>query len=388
MSDPASTTTVADAARACALAEFAKWDAVLRFRDERVRALDADESLTSMYRQIAVNTIALELARLMKISETQVWRILEQGRRLRDHVPSAWAAFGQGEIDAQKASVIVHGVARAEHPETVAAIDPVVVAHAASHTPADLRRWLDKLIDRLEPVIVSEADAERAKRRVSIDHTHRGMSWVNAYLPATVAVAIRTRLRKAARQIDGDRTADQKQADLFASWLTNATGTECDIKAEVAVVVEATALAGVTDTPAYLNDSEVDVPVPPSWALGLTEADSTLWTRLLTDPRGQVLDVTQIGYQPTEALRKAVQWRDMTCRVKGCHRRADRTDLDHIEPFDEGGATSGSNLRCLCRKHHGMKGHRLLAPDDYDPPEFHVTRLPARSLKVDYIPAA
>ena len=30
-------------------------------------------------------------------------------------------------------------------------------------------------------------------------------------------------------------------------------------------------------------------------------------------------------------------------------------DVDHIEPYDTGGATSTDNLACLCRRHHRAK---------------------------------
>lgn len=377
---------LADAASACARAEFVKWHAVLTHRDEAVAQLDRDPSLTSMYRRMAANAIALDIAQTLHISEQQVWRIVEQGSRLRDHLPSAWAAFAAGTIDAQKASVVAVAVDRAKLIETRSALDGAVVAHAAVHTPAELRRWTDRLIDRLEPTHLDEAEAERARRHVRCDATHHGMSYLSAYIPTVAARAITNRLAAAAKaQPDDGRTREQKRADLFCSWLTNATGTECDIHAEIAVVVEAAALAGVTDTAALVDG---DAPIPPAWIFGLAELGGALWTRLLTDPAGHVLDVSHLGYQPPPSLRRAIQWRDMTCRINGCQRRAADCDLDHDVPFESGGPTSGANLRPLCRRHHGMKGHGLLPAGAYAPPQVHLVRLPSPLLTFEYIPAA
>jgi 5-methylcytosine-specific restriction endonuclease McrA len=55
-------------------------------------------------------------------------------------------------------------------------------------------------------------------------------------------------------------------------------------------------------------------------------------------------------------LRTAVEERDRVCQVPTC----DMTiglEIDHIEPFEEGGATSFENLVRLCKRHHLQKTH-------------------------------
>ncbi|MGJ9422884.1 DUF222 domain-containing protein [Aeromicrobium sp. CF3.5] len=369
----------------CAQAEFAKWQGVLAYRDEQIAALDRGDH-SSMYRRMGVNAVALKIAQTLRISEQQVWRIVEQGGRLREHLPSVWAAFGDGVIDAQKASTLAVAVDRLTNPANKQRLDEVVVEYATTHTPSELRRWTDKLIDRLEPVTIDAAEAERAKRHVRLDTGHHGMSYLGVYLSSLAGQAVMTRLHKAAAELPDDgRTLEQKKADLVASWLTNAGGTDCDIHAEVAIIIEAAALAGVTDTPAHTTTG--DAPIPPAWIFGLNP-DTTLWTRLITDPAGHVLDVTHLGYQPPTALREAAQWRDMTCRISGCNRPATDCDLDHRTAFEAGGETTGTNLDALCRRHHGIKGHGLLPPDAYAPPEVHLVRLPTPDMIIEYVEAA
>ncbi len=379
------TLSLTHAATACARAEFAKWHAVLVFRDEQVAALDrADHS--PMYRRMAVNAVALRIAQTLRISEQQVWRIIEQGSRLREHLPTTWAAFGDGIIDAQKASILAVAVDRLDQPEHRARLDAVVVDYATDHTPAELRRWADQLIDRLEPLTLDAAEAERSKRHVRLDVGHHGMSYLGVYLSSLAGQAAMARLNKAAAELpDDDRTLEQKKADLVASWLTNATGTETDIHAEVAIIIEAAALTGATDTPAHAGPD--DAPVPPGMDLRPRPRHHPV-DRLITDPAGHVLDVTHLGYQPPAAMREAAQWRDKVCRIQGCSKPAVACDLDHQIPHHLGGPTTGANLDSLCRRHHGMKGHGLLPSDAYAPPEVHLVRLPGPTFTLEYIEAA
>ncbi|SED81284.1 hypothetical protein SAMN04488554_0764 [Ruania alba] len=81
-------------------------------------------------------------------------------------------------------------------------------------------------------------------------------------------------------------------------------------------------------------------------------------TRVLVRP---VVDIA--GHSPTESyeiptsLREQVITRDPQCVFPSCTRQARRCDLDHIVPFEDGGATCGCNLAPLCRRHHRAKTH-------------------------------
>lgn len=64
------------------------------------------------------------------------------------------------------------------------------------------------------------------------------------------------------------------------------------------------------------------------------------------------------GYAPNAAMRSFAFARDGTCIYPGCSRRADRCQLDHRIPYDEGGATTPANLFSLCAHHHNIKTDR------------------------------
>lgn len=77
------------------------------------------------------------------------------------------------------------------------------------------------------------------------------------------------------------------------------------------------------------------------------------------------VDVTAVahaGRTIPAALRRALVERDPVCVVPGCE-VGDGLEIDHVEPFGEGGATCLANLVRLCRWHHYLKtfqGHRLV----------------------------
>ena len=74
----------------------------------------------------------------------------------------------------------------------------------------------------------------------------------------------------------------------------------------------------------------------PDWLGGLTFA--TLETADCTHPR------QSRGYQPSPSLRHLVQVRNPSCTGPGCRRPANRCDLDHVTPYDQGGKTCECNL--------------------------------------------
>ncbi|MTB87241.1 DUF222 domain-containing protein [Aeromicrobium senzhongii] len=360
--------------RARAIAEFAEWQLIARHHDRRVAEIDRSDDIV-LSKELARREVTLEIAQALRVTERHVWAIVSETETLRERTPEVWEAFGRGDLDAGRASAIAYTAERLTRAESWLALARSAVQYAATHTVGELRSWLRRLRERLEP---EQTAIERARaleeRRVSITHNDDGTSWLNALLPTGVAIAVGERLRRAAKAlpaIDPEtderdrRTRDQKQADLVAHWLTSCTGTGTDVRAEIAISIAATDLIGLTDGPGIALDGE---PIGSEWVRELAQSEHTLFRRLVLDPRGRVLDTTVLRYRPTEDLRQALRWRDGTCRVAGCRAPASGTDQDHAVAYDSGGQTSGDNLRCLCRKHHNMKSHGHLAERHLAPP--------------------
>ena len=68
------------------------------------------------------------------------------------------------------------------------------------------------------------------------------------------------------------------------------------------------------------------------------------------DPDGQVTEVGARTRTIPPALRRALHYRDGTCRFPGCARRFGQGH--HIRHWANGGPTTLSNLALLCRWHH------------------------------------
>jgi hypothetical protein len=63
------------------------------------------------------------------------------------------------------------------------------------------------------------------------------------------------------------------------------------------------------------------------------------------------------GHDPGRRLREQVVLTQPTCVFPHCARPSRGCDLDHIVPYESGGATETANLAPLCRRHHRLKTH-------------------------------
>ncbi len=69
----------------------------------------------------------------------------------------------------------------------------------------------------------------------------------------------------------------------------------------------------------------------------------------------------------TGALRRAIEVRDRHCQhPSGCDEPADRCDVDHIQPYTDGGPTSLDNGRLSCWPHNRHPHLRNAHPPERD----------------------
>jgi hypothetical protein len=85
------------------------------------------------------------------------------------------------------------------------------------------------------------------------------------------------------------------------------------------------------------------------WATGLSSKMQFLESAPCTHARRSP------NYRPPPSLAHLLRIRQRACSFPGCRRPARRCDLDHVIPFDRGGATCECNLSPLCRRHHQAK---------------------------------
>lgn len=204
---------------------------------------------------------------------------------------------------------------------------------------------------------------DKAKRSIWVNHTGDGMSFLTAYIPTPDALLIDSMLTERAKTVSDDRTLDQRRADLFVEQMRGTTdGQSTSSRAVIGVTVPVASLAGLDDLPGESFDGSFALPA--QMVRELTVERGTLWLRILTDPRGRILDTTEPRPFPSDALRTSVQARDGTCKFATCTRPVMECDLDHEIPRPEG-PTNGANLCGLCRRHHNIKTHHIAEPTTF-----------------------
>ncbi|ACV05143.1 HNH endonuclease signature motif containing protein [Kytococcus sedentarius] len=106
----------------------------------------------------------------------------------------------------------------------------------------------------------------------------------------------------------------------------------------------------------------------PEHVRAVATREGSVWQRLVADPvTGHAVAVSPHTYRPTASVARFVRARDGVARDPGSGTPADQCELDHVVPFEAGGATTPDNLQCLSRRGHARKTRRhweaVMAPD-------------------------
>lgn len=289
---------------------------------------------------------------------------LAQARRVRGRMMLTWEAFVAGRIDAYRVTLIASAVDKLRGDNhAIIELDHRAASYAPVHTAAQLKGWLKRFVAKNAPN-QQAAKAEKAKRSVWVDHQDDGMSYLHAYIPTADAVLIDASVTEKAKKLPADdRTLEQKRADVFVAQFHSTThGQTTSSRAVIGVTVPVTTLTGISDTPGESFDGSFALPA--DMVRDLATQPGTLFYRIMTDPLGRILDITELGRFPSDKLKTAVDIRDGTCRFTTCTRPAMESDKDHEIPHPRG-PTNAANLRGLCRRHHRMKTHGITEPTEH-----------------------
>ncbi|RJN32122.1 HNH endonuclease [Nesterenkonia natronophila] len=387
-------------------AEAAKIMHLLGYRDRCAAAAAGEPAVArAETERAAVRDAALVLG----ASERTTTILLNAAGFARQTLPRMWQAFLDGQVDLVRVRKVADAAAPELGEHCLRQLDSRAAVEAAHRGVADFQRWLTRYIAELNPEAYA-ADCERARqdRYVRFDHQPNGMSYLEAYLPTLEAAAIQNRLRAAARGLDsppahdhdrqneagqdqrdpgqeptpmgspvpmargeaagGDgRTLAQREADLLAVWLRDGRVYDAPVEAKIMVMVPEATLTGASDEPGVAADRSWRIPAGQARALAHNPNAAHQWYEGQVRPNRQeadydLLTARYVGRYPPQRLRDALIFRDGVCQAPGCTISAQRCDIDHQHPNQDGGATTGSNLWALCRRHHRMKSHGLLHP--------------------------
>jgi hypothetical protein len=355
-----------------------------------------------------------EVALIMNCSRTEATKLTEAALMLVHRMPDTWAALADGELNWPRARAIAAEIVRsgpALAPDVLAAVEAVVLPQAAELPVGRLKALVRAELIKRD---ADAADRRRKQAEAAADVRLRrsgpdGMAELVTVLPQPVAAAMYGTVDAHARQAkaDGDaRPIGLIRAEVIAhSTLRPWDDSRPAVTAELHVLApinallpdaadptaggEPTGIAAVEDEPitaAHLRalltaldaicPGGLQAPTGGSLHLDLLGAGGKL---LATLTRRELELAARRGcrahpdgdcrcavvhrppptdnYRPTEAQRRWGRARDRHCRHPGCHNQVGRTDLDHVIPHGDGGATDCDNLCCLCRRHHRLKTH-------------------------------
>lgn len=321
-------------------------------------------------------TAAAGLGAAMALTRGGASRLVATAVDLTERLPRCHALLIAGWIGLAAAHMLAEQT-RMVADEHMPALDALLAAGLAptrrrTHAPrpGPLRKLITKAVIRCDPVGAA-ARARAARRAQDVDLRPLGddLAEVSAVLTADAAVEIMDRLDALARSADPEdpRTLGELRA---AGLLALSRGWTCLPTADGMLPGDPAALGAVRRVVLYVYDDEG---VAHLGGYGpLTGFSAERLARGADHRRESPTDLADPlrpgarRYTPSDALRGFCRGRDGTCVFPGCQIPADRTDLDHIVPFDHadptrGGRTTSDDLADLCRFHHRLKTEGLWA---------------------------
>lgn len=330
-----------------------------------------------------------EVAAALHRSPNLVHDQITAARLLNGPLNATSRALRDGRITPAQARVIIEQARRLPGAVRCTHVDPAEDSPVQAAERARFTRLCTELQDRVLPVapaqvlsqtralarrVITSIDAAGDRRRreqarctrdVWVSPDEDGIATLVARLDALTAHAIRAAIEAAAQDpaVAGDCRAPvgERRADALAALVLGQT----QVTARIDVLVPLGSLGVTADGTATLNDgtASLDDGTPIGWDSFQRLADDPAvriqLRRLLVDPAtGTAIDLGRSRYEVSEPLRRWIAARDRTCRFPGCRRRATACQVDHIDPWEEGGRTDAANLQALCTRHHQLKTHR------------------------------
>ncbi|WP_215547736.1 HNH endonuclease signature motif containing protein [Amycolatopsis sp. CA-230715] len=272
---------------------------------------------------------------------------------LTSYLPRTLEALENGLIDEGMAAKVFEATACASQ-DVAREVDARVKFE--NKNSASLRRMVNTLLMRIDPEgYEARRRAKTAARMLEIRHGDHGSSTLFAELPSDRAQAIYAACDRDAleEKRQGDkRTMDQLRVDALVE---RCLGGECGgkPKAQIYVYIDLPTLMGMRNNPGELAGCGE---ISPEMAREIAFDTNSVWNRIVSEPMtGLPIDMGRKSYRPSKKMRKYIQVLHRTCCMIGCHRPAQYSDLDHAQPWSEGGGTDKVNIRPFCRVHHGLR---------------------------------
>jgi hypothetical protein len=298
--------------------------------------------------------VSAQVGLARRMSPSQANRYVGQAMILTGELPECFAHLVAGVVPEWRVLQVAQQTAwlSVEHRALVDVEVAPQLEYLGNRQTIDLTK---KIALRLDPrgYVDRLAHAE-TERRVSMRPAPDLMVYLTALLPTTQAVSAYAALKHHADTMVGvgreTRNRGQVMADTLVERVTG-QATAGDVPVAVNLIMTDSSLFSTGDNPeepAFVVGGGV---IPAEIARRMVHdptGDSTVFVRrLYTDPTtGQLAAMDTRSRFFTQNERLFLLLRDQTCRTPFCD--APVRHADHIQPFDDGGATDVANGQGLC----------------------------------------
>ncbi|MFC7501044.1 HNH endonuclease signature motif containing protein, partial [Nocardioides sp. GCM10030258] len=297
-----------------------------------------------------------------------VGRVIECAWRL----PGIYASVLEGRLEPWRAERIAD-LTRPLNAEAAAFVDRQLAAVGGVGW-AQLERLVTEAVIRFDP---ERAEAQRQaaadRRRVDFDDVDpNGQVESHSVLDAADAHDFDQALSRRAKlrgQLGDTDSFDVRRAKSVGEMARQDLGLDLLFADEETGEVMATSPGRKVELSVHITDTALNEDNPFAnpvgrWDQGRTPISTAqikewLRARDTTVIVRPVIDLKHCvpvdSYEIPDRIRRRVELRDHQCRFPGCPHRASRCDLDHAQPYGQGGVTCPCNLVPLCRRHHRAK---------------------------------
>ncbi|MGN6088057.1 MAG: DUF222 domain-containing protein [Actinomycetales bacterium] len=304
--------------------------------------------------------VAAEVALARRVSPHTGARLLGLAKVLTTEMPHTLALMTSGQLSEWRATILARETACLELADRQAVDvalcsgeDPVAVGLSDRALAAAAKKLA---LQQDAASVVARAAKAEGERCVTIRPAPDAMTWVSALLPVADGVAVYAALKLAAdtaRSAPGGqpRSRGQLMADTLVQRVTGRDPLERPVDVDLQVVISDAALLAGGHEPASVEQIG---PVPAPWVRRLVERvcrdeQARVFVRqLYAGPHGGLVGLASKARLAPAGLAELIQLRDQLCRTPWCG--APVRHVDHLKPWDTGGATEEVNLQGLCER--------------------------------------
>jgi hypothetical protein len=302
---------------------------------------------------------------IAEADHSQLWEL----DGARDMAHWLWMRYGLSDWKARRWIAAAHALRllpriAAALSAGVLGVDKVVelCRFATPESESGLISWAERVssgairarADRDAQSLRDVRDAESDRRLGWWYHQNGTRFALEADLPAAAGAVVARALRRAAARIpampgeEGETGVEARQADALVMLASARIASDADPDRST-LVVHVSQQALESGEGGAEIEGETVIHAETARRLGCSARIQVM----LEDRHGQPIKLGRLSREPSDAMMRALRYRDRECRFPGCGARR-YTHAHHVRWWTRGGPTDLDNLLLLCGFHHRL----------------------------------